>query len=75
LDWIKPTLKETDEIWLTTDKNQNHWLYYFKAFKETDKGGFSVVEIDNKGQIRTFYEPKNDNYFNNNRNGVLLYKK
>jgi hypothetical protein len=74
MDWIKPTLNNADEIWLQRDDKNNGYYAYFKAFKGENKGGFSVIEIK-QGQIRTFFEPDRESYFNKNRKGELIYKK
>lgn len=70
LDWIKPTIQNPDEVWLQKDTSTNLQFYiYIKAFKGENLGGFTVVEID-QGQIRTFFEPNRESYFDKNRKGL-----
>ena len=74
MDWITPTIQKADEIWLQQDTKNRKYFVYFKAFKDAEKGGFSVVEIK-QGEIRTFYEPDKQSYFDKNRKGELIYRK
>ena len=74
LDYIHPTIKNADEIWLQENSKGEEYFVYFKAFKNKEKGGFACARVE-KGKVVTFFEPDKESYFDKNRFGELIYKK